>query len=327
MALIGRWDLRVPEGIDGPADVPLWMNRLATDLSDVAKDNQGTLAGRPPSTALAPSNTPGAYYVTTNEEDPTGTTRRRIYRDHGAGYDELATVPITRRMVDLTGYHLTDTYANRPAAAASLNGVRFFATDKMMEWQCIAGAWVLVGVFAPEVTALPSSPIDQQECVYVADATAGAKWHFRYRSASASSYKWERVGGSPLTGFVAATFTTGSANYVDLTGGPSLTIPLEGDYDWEVFADMQYDSVASGSPGTPGPQILMREPAPTFSFFALVVTSLPAAVGRYGIASAVGRSTLIAATYVMRGLVTVSGTGAANVGFFNRTIRATPVRV
>lgn len=87
MLEIGRWKLRVPEGTDGPADVPLWLNRLATDLSDVSKDNQGTLAARPVSTAVQPSSLPGRYYFVTG--DPTPAENHRLYRDTGTGWLEI----------------------------------------------------------------------------------------------------------------------------------------------------------------------------------------------------------------------------------------------
>jgi Phage Tail Collar Domain len=47
MATTPRWGLRYPLGSDAP-DVPLWMERLATDLDNVAMDlPQGLLASRP----------------------------------------------------------------------------------------------------------------------------------------------------------------------------------------------------------------------------------------------------------------------------------------
>lgn len=133
-----------------------------------------------------------------------------------------------------TDVHISNTYSNRPAASSALDGVRFFATDKLMEWQCIAGAWVLLFAYAPHVTSLPVSPIDGQECKYLADATNGIVWHLRYRAASASTYKWEYVGGSGL-------YTAWSGDQsltVDNAGGtwrtyaflPSLSVPFAGDY-------------------------------------------------------------------------------------------------
>jgi microcystin-dependent protein len=48
------------------------------------------------------------------------------------------------------------------------------------------------------VSALPGSPTDGQEIMFLADSTNGIIWHLRYRAASASAYKWESVGPTPL---------------------------------------------------------------------------------------------------------------------------------
>ena len=84
----------------------------------------------------------------------------------------------------------------------------------------------------PVVTSLPASPIDGQECYFLADSTFGVLWHLRYRAASASPYKWECVGGLPLTAEVTGQGTLASATYADIptAPGPSLVAPLAGDY-------------------------------------------------------------------------------------------------
>lgn len=85
------------------------------------------------------------------------------------------------------------------------------------------------------VTALPSNPEDAQEIYYVADATNGVVWHLLYRAASSSSYKWECVGGPPLYNEVVTGESTTSTTYAALaTAGPSITLPLAGDYDVEI---------------------------------------------------------------------------------------------
>lgn len=100
------------------------------------------------------------------------------------------------------------------------------------------------------VTALPASPFDGQEIYYVADDTNGVVWHFKYRSASASSYKWEFVGGSALTARVNTfeTLSAGTFNtFRDLaTTGPSVTAPLAGDYLLD-FGATGRNSTAMGS--------------------------------------------------------------------------------
>lgn len=90
-----------------------------------------------------------------------------------------------------------------------------------------------VPAVVPYVTALPSSPYDGQEVYYGADPTNGVIWHLRYRAAASGSFKWEFVGGSDLDAIVDTSQTTASTTFVDLaTVGPSITLPLGGDYDF-----------------------------------------------------------------------------------------------
>lgn len=90
---------------------------------------------------------------------------------------------------------------------------------------------------APLVTSLPSNAIDGQEVRYLANNTNGIIWNFRYRAGSSSSYKWEFIGGQRLgqEGVGGNTWgtwlSTNSLTTVALSGGPSVTIPLAGDYE------------------------------------------------------------------------------------------------
>ena len=97
------------------------------------------------------------------------------------------------------------------------------------------------------VTSLPSSPIDGQECYYLADATAGVIWHLRYRAASASAYKWELVGGPFVEReIIPEEVTTGTgSSFGNLsTVGPSFTTPFAGDWEYTISGTAR---VASGS--------------------------------------------------------------------------------
>ena len=88
-------------------------------------------------------------------------------------------------------------------------------------------------------TSLPGSPVDGQEIYYAANATDGVIWHLRYRSGSSSSYKWEFLGGSPLRDAVATDQNTSSTTYTGLTtAGPSVTVPLAGDYEVYIEGNM-----------------------------------------------------------------------------------------
>ena len=98
---------------------------------------------------------------------------------------------------------------------------------------------------ATYVTTLPSSPVDGQEVYYQADGTNGVIWHLRYRSGSASTYKWEYVGGTALSSEVPASEgIPASGSYGNLaTVGPSVTVPLAGDYDIYAGAQLTTNAV------------------------------------------------------------------------------------
>lgn len=87
------------------------------------------------------------------------------------------------------------------------------------------------GSGVPAVTALPSSPEDGDQIIFTDSLTAGTyHWHLRYVSARASN-KWVYVGGSPAVNSVTASQNCSSSAYGDLsTTGPSITLPVAGDY-------------------------------------------------------------------------------------------------
>jgi hypothetical protein len=100
-------------------------------------------------------------------------------------------------------------------------------------------------------TTLPSSPIDGQEIYYAADATNGVIWHLRYRSGSSSSYKWEFIGGAPLTDYatVSGTTTAPASTYTDFRNGTTYinrTVPLAGEYQVWGQASV-YNSTVTGA--------------------------------------------------------------------------------
>ena len=172
---------------------------------------------------------------------------------------------------------------------------------------------------AATVTTLPTAPVNGQEVYYVADATNGIVWHLKYRSASASAYKWEFVGGPSLFAEIATNETTASTTYVALaTAGPTVTVPLAGDYDVEI----SLRNLNSGA----GLACLR-----SFSIGATAAVDADAAVGapavgstdsfcslRYRRKTALAASTALAAKYRVTG-----GTGS----FITRAMQVTPVRV
>jgi len=92
-------------------------------------------------------------------------------------------------------------------------------------------------------TGLPPLPNDGQVIYYQSAAMAadGVVWQFRYNADSVSTYKWEFIGGGALEdniGVGAAFETTTSTSYTDLaTTGPTITVPLAGDYLVKTWAN------------------------------------------------------------------------------------------
>lgn len=82
-------------------------------------------------------------------------------------------------------------------------------------------------------TVFPATPTDKQEFVYVASATDGVNWTFKYNNGSASSFKWEAASGqTPLWSEVTAGEARANVAYGALTTpGPVVILPFAGDYD------------------------------------------------------------------------------------------------
>lgn len=109
-------------------------------------------------------------------------------------------------------------------------------------------AYVDQGII-PLVTALPTVGLTEGMVVAyqnAAMATLGVIWLLRYRSGG--TYPWEFVGGAPL---ISATDTTirqlpaGTTTYTALTGTPSITVPLAGDYDVTIMGDMNLQTAGA----------------------------------------------------------------------------------
>ncbi len=115
------------------------------------------------------------------------------------------------------------------AAAISISKLAGYPTDatKFLRGD---GSWAAAG--SPSLTAaLPTSPSNGDEIIFVDSLSAPTyAWHLRYISAKASN-KWQFVGGPPMSNEVAAAESTTSTAYVALTTpGPSIAVPVAGDY-------------------------------------------------------------------------------------------------
>jgi hypothetical protein len=138
---------------------------------------------------------------------------------------------------NMAGY-LSGTAASRPGAAVA--GRLYRATDITGEVAMDSGSvWLPLGV--PRVTSLPTTGLyDGQQVDYVADNTNGVLWRFRY-NASGGTYKWECVGGGAMTAEILTQDTTTAGAYADLTNvGPSITVPLAGDYELTFSCEMNF---------------------------------------------------------------------------------------
>lgn len=113
----------------------------------------------------------------------------------------------------------------------------------------------------PLVTALPSNPSNGDMVVLTDSLTAGTyQWTLKY-VADRSSNKWVFMGGNPLYAEVNTTESTAATAYTALaTAGPSVTLPVAGDYfvrhgctvsnNASSNNDMSYDIGASGASTT-----------------------------------------------------------------------------
>lgn len=140
-------------------------------------------------------------------------------------------------------------------------GRYYFATDTGQIFRDHGAGWTPVPRVIPVVTALPATPADGDEVLFLADAAKRTFWHLRYNAAASGAYKWDVLSGPPLTHRVAAEEFTTSTSQVDLaTVGPKVTLPagIGGDFelDWGAFVS------AFGGPSGYDGRIHIRLTAP-----------------------------------------------------------------
>jgi hypothetical protein len=104
------------------------------------------------------------------------------------------------------------------------------------------------------VTSLPATPNDGNECYYLADATNGVLWHLKYRAGSASTYKWEVAGASPLVNNANGGTLSTALAFGDLASGAiPVVVPLAGDYIVDAYAALTATGAPVGSQYAMGP--------------------------------------------------------------------------
>jgi hypothetical protein len=171
----------------------------------------------------------------------------------------------------------------------------------------------------PVVTAIPTTGTNGQVIHYLADNTNGVVWALKYRSASASAYKWEYVGGAPLFARVLTVETTASTTYAALTtAGPSIALPLPGDYIVEIGAGSWTGTAATNA-------YMSYDIGGTAAVDADAFRSRQNSAGNTGIAAgsrSERKAALTAVTLTSKYRVD-GGTGS----WENRWMQVTPVRV
>jgi hypothetical protein len=175
--------------------------------------------------------------------------------DGAAGYNQIALMATS--LDDVAKDAPQGTLASRPVstpASPGKVGRYYYATDYGVLFRDYGTGWSLAsqGQFVSWGNPLPTNPVDGDVMDYSVDALyPGVIWRFRYRASSPSIYKWEYQGGGP-SAFVldAATYNQYSTSY--FYGGPTLPIPIAGEWDFEygalLWAGQQQGGVACMSP-------------------------------------------------------------------------------
>jgi hypothetical protein len=175
-------------------------------------------------------------------------------------------------------------------------------------------------------TALPASPVDGQEYFYVADATNGIIWHLRYRAASASTHKWEFVGGPPLAPPVTNVASPGSVTatgaWQEINSNARMTLPLAGDYELNLW--MWCLNTTANAVGISLSAVNIA--APTTQLITSVTISVLAGGGGFAAASLMGRAINLPAGAVISPAALTNST-PATYNIEGGNYRALPVRV
>lgn len=175
-----------------------------------------------------------------------------------------------------------------------------------------------IGGAAGRGTSLPSSPVDGHLYDYLADATNGIVWRFRYNAGSASSYKWEFIGGAPLFAIIDTQETAPITTYGDCaTVGPSIVLPLAGDYDVTIGAQVY------GSIGAAGKTAMSYAIGATAAAAADEIMSQSSVATDYHYLSRTKRKTGLTAVTLTAKYYYVTTVSQ----FANRTMMVLPVRV
>lgn len=189
------------------------------------------------------------------------------------------------------------------------------STGQVLAWSGSQWAPVPAAGAPTYQTTLPGSPSDGQQTILVDSTTAPTyAWFLRYNS---TSTKWDFLGGAPIFSEVATSETTTSATYAALTtAGPSITVPVAGDYLVEIGM--------TGRPSVNAVWNMSYDIGGTGAVDADSVQNSDVATGGGTNGSRVRKKTAIAASTALTAKYKIS-TGTLTA--LDRWMRVTPIRV
>jgi hypothetical protein len=210
-----------------------------------------------------------------------------------------------------------------PAASTSVVTGNIDTTGASNNSPNVRPTITLVGGAARYTTAAwpPTSPVDQQLAILQVDATNGIEWLFVYNAGSASPYKWECIGGAPLTAFIGTNeILAGLGAWSNLaTDGPSITVPRAGDYEAHGSANV-FAGGAAGGYGRDQVGIAIGNTNATYTH----AVNINQAANDYGNANPQGVFTGLSASAVLKLRYVVS---VANHSFEQRYLDVRPIRI
>jgi hypothetical protein len=170
----------------------------------------------------------------------------------------------------------------------------------------------------------PASPADTDVWIATAVDASGARWSFQYNAGSASAYKWEFIGGAPVSVFVAASEFRVTGGYGDLaTVGPRFQILRAGAYEMYGYVTVNKGNNTAAFTGLI--QILMETSGATG-----VIASVSGIGNTTGsttvrtVLEAIG-STPVAGEFVK--LVYAANITTADLAFSDRRLVIRPIRI
>jgi hypothetical protein len=156
-------------------------------------------------------------------------------------------------------------------------------------------------------------------------ATTGNVFHLRYRSASASSYKWEVIGAAPVShasaGNTSASVASATFSQISATLDPRVTVPLAGEYYVKHGAAL--NNTATGTLAI-GVKLDTTEPGP-FDAASQLVEQTTANVA--SALSAAGKVTMATANTVILQRYYKGSAGTTTLNLYNASLSVVPIRV